>query len=326
MPKANPDHLLASEQLRGLNEQFYRSRPYSYLHQRLVGLLLVACEPESVVAAAQEPLSIAELKITVGELRPQDERAIDYAALESIVLLHHASEALFRIYFAHSNGPACPWLEASRIAYGGAFKTKVKKMLDSLDNDEELRADILKVFRGTATYQSASDGGFAGTEAQWTDHVAGFFDLLTLAGNRLLKEGTLYNAAKHGLAVHAGQVGISLGDADPPLLHVDGPAVALLDVNPSSQHWEKVITWVHVDTTIALTSLVIREVEAIFQIGRLRYLGELPTTALPTVTPAMINALQTQSQIAKAATDASGTVMLVETMREELTYYAERPA
>ena len=36
----------------------------------------------------------------------------------------------------------------------------------------------------------------------------------------------------------------------------------------------------------------------------------------------MIRALQTQSQISKAATDATGTVMIVETMREELAYYA----
>ena len=41
-------------------------------------------------------------------------------------LLHHASEALLRLYLAHEPLTACPWLDMARVRSPGKFKQIVE--------------------------------------------------------------------------------------------------------------------------------------------------------------------------------------------------------
>jgi hypothetical protein len=312
--KPSPDRNLAIEQYPELNEMFYRSKPYSYFEHRLISLLLVVGGSAHVATALKEELSFGELKVRAGLLRAPDDQPSDYAAIESVVLFHHAAEALFRLYFAHLGGPPCPWIEASRVMLGNEFKQRLEGLLSSLGS-EETRSDVLKVFRGTDTYASASEA-FTGTVEQWNEQVQGLLDLLHHVGTELLTAGPLYNAAKHGLAVLSDQRGVKL-DLQPDFaLAAHGPPVSLLGVNRESARWERVTSWVEIDGVIAMTLLVVRELEALFQVARLRYIGET-AGELPRITPEMVRRFQ------HPRADNDEVMFVVTSMNQELMYYAD---
>ncbi len=215
--KPDPDHNLAVEQLNG---EFYGAKPYDYFEQRLISLLLMVADSEHVASALRDGVGIGTFAVKNAERRPENE-ATAYAATEAIVLLHHATEALFRLYFAHVGAPPCPWLEVSRVTFGGEFKKKLDSLLSSLDTPET-RSDVAKVFRGADTY-GAVRSAFSGTEEQWAEQINGIVELLRLVGSRLINEGPLYNAAKHGFTVVAGERGIKLNAGPGVIIGRDGP-------------------------------------------------------------------------------------------------------
>jgi hypothetical protein len=309
------DHLIVPTEFSELNRGFYRARPYSYLSQRTFSLLLMIGESEQMKEAAKEEVEIDDVKIRIGAIQDDDEQILDYAALEATVLFHHAAEALFRLYFAHVGGPACPWLEASRLDMGPSFRTRVQELTDSLA-EESTRSDVLMVFRGAHTWDAVR-AGFSGTEEKWREQVDGLLQFLAHVGRRLLSESFLYNAAKHGIAVLSEEMGMRLGDADDPLLHADGPTVTFLDKDRGSGRWNRITTWIDVGRTIVTIMYVVGEIKALFQIARARYLNERADFLLPNVTPKFVEAIQGPEPRGNEA------VFVVNTMREELRYYRE---
>jgi hypothetical protein len=311
--RPNPDHNLAVEQFPQLNEEFYRAKPYDYFEQRLLSLMLMASDSMHVTSALRDGLSVGTLAVKNIERRPEEE-ATAYAATESIVLLHHTTEALFRLYFAHVGGPTCPWLEASRITFGGDFKAKVEQLLSSLDS-AETRSDVLKVFRGTDTYKKAKANS-RGTEEQWLEQGQGLIELLHLAGTRLVGEGPLYNAAKHGLTVVAAERGMNLDTNSDLAIARHGPSNRFLTANREKGRWEKKTTWVEVDATMGFAYLVIREIEALYNVARLRYLGQAGGR-LPSLTPEIVR----NAWMPSVKDDE--VKIVVDTMSEELLYYED---
>lgn len=310
--RPDPDHNLAAEQFPRLNEEFYRAKPYDYFRQRLLSLLLVASDSEHVSSALRDGLSLGVLAVKDVD-RGSKEDTTAYASTESIVLLHHTTEALFRLYFAHAGSPPCPWLEASRITFGGEFKTKVSDLLSSL-NSAETKSDVLKVFRLFDTYESAASS-FSGTEEKWLEQAQGVIDLLQLAGHRLVSEGPLYNAAKHGLTVVAGERGVELGSQPDLVIGRHGPSNEFLAVNRDSRHWEQRTTWVEIDATLGITYLLIREMEALYDIARARYLGRSEGFRLPDLTPSIVQKVWMPN-----LKDGEPRIV-VDTMSQELLYY-----
>lgn len=310
--RPDPDHNLATEQFPQLNEEFYRAKPYDYFRQRLLSVLLIASDSEHVTSALREGLSLGVIAVKDVD-RGSKEDTTAYISTESIVLLHHTTEALFRLYFAHAGSPACPWLEASRITFGGEFKTRVNELLSSLDS-AEARSDVLKVFRLFDTYESAASS-FGGTEEKWLEQAQGVIDLLRLAGHRLVSEGPLYNAAKHGLTVVAGERGIELGSQPDLVIGRHGPSNEFLTVNRDSGHWEQRTTWVEIDATLGVTYLLVREMEALYDIARARYLGQRGELRLPDLTPSIVRKVWMPN-----LKDGEANIF-VDTMSQELLYY-----
>ncbi len=114
-----------------MNQKFYRGSPHRYFNRRLPSLILAAADNERIRQAFEEGVSFGNLTIRGAEDYDETER-MNYAVVESVVLLHHASEALVRLFLAHEGKPPCPWLEVARLRHA-AFKQKVEELASSID-------------------------------------------------------------------------------------------------------------------------------------------------------------------------------------------------
>lgn len=319
---ANQDHLLAPDQYPALNEEFYRARPNSYFEKRLAALLHVLRDP-SLTAGPAEPVVVGAIRMTPAESDdgPDDERLMDYAAVEATQLLHHATETMFRLYMAHKGIPRCPWLEACKIPAGRQFWQRLQAVLDGLDAPEG-RADVTMCFRGFRDFESATLGGYELDEQAWQHSTEGLVELLRIVGRRLGTDNIMYNAMKHGLAAISNERGVELRRAvdDAPLIEKHGPSVRTLEYDRQTGRWSRWTRWIEVDAAIALASLVIAEIEAVMGVGRVRYLRSPDPVRFVLLRPDEVRLISNPS----AGEDQAGPLN-VESVRMELSYYVRQP-
>lgn len=221
----DPDRNLVVDQFVKLNREFYSGRPHYYLRQRMYGIVLMCAQSSALAEALKDPVWLGEFGIQGPQLRLPEESADDYAAMDVVVLFHHAAEALLRLYFAHEDEPLCPWLEVSRVGASREFKKKVAAFVASLDgSDTEVK--IMNTFRGPGAADPASHDGPVG---EWMIGRDGLIYFLRQVATLLLDDAPLYNAAKHGLAVLSAPVGVRLGRlGEQPVITADGPSLAYL--------------------------------------------------------------------------------------------------
>jgi hypothetical protein len=167
-----------------LNEEFYAGRPWDYFRHRLIHLAAVAAKP------GEAPLtgSFEVGPVAIGMRAPDTVRyptpGQTFVAIESEVLLHHASETLLRLIYAHAEPHPCPWLRMSAMFRADQFKSWVKQLI----RNSELPEVAAKVFGRSEAHP---DG--PAHEAEWIRAFAWHF----------LNAGC-YNAAKHGMALGGG--------------------------------------------------------------------------------------------------------------------------
>jgi hypothetical protein len=125
------------------------------------------------------------------------------------------------------------------------------------------------------------------TEA-WTASLEGVTVLLDECCAKLDDEAPLYNSAKHGLSAAPGNAAMQLGDPDAPVLSAIGPSITLLEAATDSQvgrkRWRQTTHWVSPDRRLALTYVVIQQIENLWTVARHRYLrmdGSSPLAPLP---------------------------------------------
>ena len=123
--------------------------------------------------------------------------------MESVMIAHHASEALLRLFFAHVEHEECPWLGMSASTDFREFKAKVDTVLDRGFNREQ----IAMVFLGGT---SPTDACINLSQDEFEDAIDGLDLLLTGCANRFLGDSFLYNAVKHGLTA------VGVDDEDAP--------------------------------------------------------------------------------------------------------------
>lgn len=75
---------------------------------------------------------------------PDHSERIEFAALESTLILHQAAETLLRLYLAHTDDAPCPWVAMTSLRGPGAFSKRVGSLRDGLGSDSVIR-DVLKV-------------------------------------------------------------------------------------------------------------------------------------------------------------------------------------
>ena len=137
-----------------------------------------------------------------------------YVTIESQLLLHHAAEALVRLFRAHVGNPPCPWFELSAETDFGRFERRVQDQLVKRRRRGALEEEAAFVLLGRRGPPSDED---AARRHDATENLARF---LPVFGGRWLKDSRVVNAMKHGLAVIP-------GDALFRILDDEGKAVRL---------------------------------------------------------------------------------------------------
>ena len=187
--------MLDSRQFPELNATFYTARPAEFINMRINVLSLMACEEEQLAPAFGTQRTIGDVSLTAMS-PPSDKERNRYIQTEAMMIVHHASEALLRLFFAHVEHPECPWLGMASSTSFVEFKEKVSNAVKTGFNSK----DIASMFLGGESPQEAAvelsqedfDAGVEGTDR-----------LLWDCALRLLGDSFLYNAVKHGLTAIA---------------------------------------------------------------------------------------------------------------------------
>lgn len=255
-----------------LNRQFYNGQgPHEYFDNRFSALLRHVSRPNHV-----DPLAMkyGELKVTESpsedDTDDEDRKERDrFAALDSTVLLHHASESLVRMYLAHAERSSCPWVALAELKQPRAFPTALKKLKRRLsDQDDLLLDDIMEVFAYSTTNAPWGDSAPADS---WSKHREALAVLLGFAVNRLLDDSGLYNAAKHGFGVSAGPRHMKLGD----LIDYSGPSISYLEYNHAAEvPWTTSLSWVDPERYLAATFLISKQLKNLWNCALAHYSHE----------------------------------------------------
>jgi hypothetical protein len=274
--RQSPDADIAGINYLGLNATFYETRPHDYFQHRLSSLLLVAGKRAELEILLNQGLTVGTLR-SFGEGFPEgtdEERAKAaevFVTTETEVLGHHVGETLLRLYLAHEAIPPCPWLELSRLRNPGGFKEQVRQRFgpDTDVADPGHRDAVARVF-----YLSDSREGLAPPppEAAWSESLAVIEEYLRHFARQFLGGASLYNAAKHGLAVMPGKRSARLGDK--PIISADGPSIEYLyvrDRGGGDLRWNRGTHWVRMDLQLALIIRACQIIEALWKAARYRY-------------------------------------------------------
>ena len=127
----NPDdqgRVLDQSQFPELNALFYTASPSDFI--RRINVMALIAAPDSSLAPAfavhREPGSV---RVTAGPVPDLDLR-LQYMRTETVAIVHHASETLLRLYFAHIYHPESPWLGMSASTNFVELKERVGDLLD----------------------------------------------------------------------------------------------------------------------------------------------------------------------------------------------------
>jgi hypothetical protein len=124
---------------------------------------------------------------------PRQDARKSYIRMESVMIAHHASEALLRLFFAHVEHKECPWLGMSASTDFREFKAKVSAALDQRFD----RAQIAMVFLGG---MNPTDACIRLSNNEFDDAIDGLDLLLVDCANRLLGDSFLRTSRRGSLA------------------------------------------------------------------------------------------------------------------------------
>ena len=275
--KNDPDHLLAPENDRGLNDAFYRARPHAYFNQRLESLVLVAGKSAQLAELLAEGITIGRLKaggaprpnLTEHQRAEVEQDREQFVIAESEVLLHHAAETLLRLYLAHERLPPCPWLVLAGERSFAAFKEKVAQLGEEL-GDEQRKANVAAVFFGAADRTNLQP---TPSEDAWSAGLENLSTWLAWFAAHFLDSG-VYNAAKHGLALQAGNAAFQLGDDE--LISRSGLSLEYVETykdDSGHRRWRRTTQWVDPDRWMGYIFMACRLMKGLMEVARARYTG-----------------------------------------------------
>lgn len=263
---------LATEQYSELNATFYSSGgPHEYIRARLQSIIFTLSDGEEAGAILEMGLSIGALR-GGGSARMSQDARTRYALMESTVLLHHAGEALLRLWLAHRDSPSCPWLKVAGLTSALKFKEEAEK--HATGTAPMPRSKIASVFLGGRTPEEA---GVEMTEAQWESSVDGVVELLRVVAHIITGEANLYNAAKHGLVGLPGDQGdLSFED----VRVAGGAGITYLEKTPDDpkfrsgpRSWWITTSFNSLDTNLLLIELTIRTISSLWAVAGRKHLG-----------------------------------------------------
>ncbi|MGV0043018.1 hypothetical protein ACRU13_02270 [Mycobacterium colombiense] len=184
--------VLDPRQFPELNAVFYSADPSEFIKMRIDSLALMACTDEVLAPAYGSNRPIGDTLHYPATPVPHPKQRHKYVRMEAVTIVHHASEALLRLYFAHIDYPECPWLGMSTSTDFVGFK----KQVDDARRTGFDHEDIAAVFLGGA---DPDDAGIKMGKGKFAETVEALERLLIECANRFLDDSFLYNAVKHGM-------------------------------------------------------------------------------------------------------------------------------
>lgn len=270
-----------TEIFESLNQEFYSTEPHAYFGQRLNTLLVAAADVESLnlnlrgegQATSSVFFRVADDERVATQLSPAEQEG--YITAESQVLLHHAAEALLRLYLAHEDQPPCPWVEVSSLTDFSEFKDLIRSRFVDFAGSRQAEPQVARVFFG----QSQHRPDIGCTEDEWkaaVENVAGF--LRHFAGV-LLDDASLYNAAKHGFAVNPTRsfIRIAAEGSNVAGFGHEGPSMQFLERTrynrEGTRDWNLTTAWVRVRATLCFTDIALRLMANLWTVARAVYVA-----------------------------------------------------
>lgn len=258
-----------------LNGQFYQEDgPADYFFTRLVALMAVAGDTEEFVELMQRETEVGHAKFKLGPSGLGDDTVERYVQIESQVLLHHAAEALIRLFIAHRASSPCPWLDIAGEKNFATFKDRVNAEIVKA-TASTLAADVGFVFLGGRT-APAEDAD------RWTAACENLGAFLKRLASDWLEDANLYNSAKHGLTVVPGSYTFDLGDEAGGMVRLgQGASLGYLesgpwDKNSNTREWSLTTRWIDVSESIGLVHIACLMLGALWQLARVRYVDGDP--------------------------------------------------
>ncbi|MEU3466084.1 hypothetical protein ABZ721_39890 [Streptomyces sp. NPDC006733] len=268
--KPSPDEGLAVEQFPTMNQSFYAGDPADYFRRRFHLLMLAAGKTDEINQLLADGFTFEDIRVDVPVSEPTDdaERAhAGFITTEAETLLHHASEALLRLFFAHAELPPCPWLECARMRLPAAFMNRVRDLCEKPIPKEQI---------GRVFLAKVPDGD----DPAWSQQVHDLERFLRFVARRVLDDKTLYNAAKHGLAVLAGPSSVSItNDQSGASFGASGQSMSFLEVHAADDNvktWRLTTRWLSAKDSMWLTGLVITEMNTLWALARAYYSDVVP--------------------------------------------------
>lgn len=154
-----------------LNRDFYRAAPSDVIESRL--WMLVNYLGSSDLEAQWS----AEDVLLTRKAPPAAKDLAAFAALEGMIVLHHAAETLLRLCLAHWEDAPCPWWEMTRLRQPGAFPDGVRRIAAALDTDDGI-AELLRVVSWTGDEAVMAASGTWAFEDGWSRHREGLRELI----------------------------------------------------------------------------------------------------------------------------------------------------
>jgi hypothetical protein len=198
------------------------------------------------------------------DVATQDRRRKAFISTESEILLHHAAEALIRLFIGHAEHRECPWLGCASMRSFPEFNAAVSDIAAGRYPHfaEQVRYVFLPFEDVTPPDRAAA--------------LTGIQRLLRMLARRLEEDRNLYNAGKHGMAVIPRDADFAVGtDLDNLRSMGSGPSFAFLEwVKKDKQIVYSLRTsWVDIQTTMLLTELTIEQMQTLWRIAQARYVG-----------------------------------------------------
>lgn len=270
---SHPPPTVDRVELEDLNHHFYGGDgPADYFSTRLNSLMALVGNPDDFADLLRTEVQVDNVTFSLGAGSEIDTDALRrYLRMESQVLLHHAAEALIRLFLAHRHGQACPWLEIAAEFKFREFKDAVQQQIVN-GPELALTSDVGFVFLGRRE------------APEWATAAESLTRLLRRFARDWLADARLYNSAKHGLSVVPGDAVFNLGPTGGDLTAMGhGDSLAYLEAGnwiDGTRTWSLTTRWIDVSETLGLIHVSTRMMTSLWDFARFRYCDEPPPSTV----------------------------------------------
>lgn len=263
-----------------VNDKFFALQPWRYLDTRLFTLGALAGKAAELDELFKDGIVLGQdLRMSAGRLeRPGPEDLERFVAVDSEILLHHASETVLRAYFAFTSSPDAPWLEVASERGAGKFKRKVRErfVARSRTFSEDLDQSAL-VFLGSRRPRQEAGPSYE----DWRRATTNIEKFIRDLAEHWLEEAPTYNALKHGLVADASVQSLTFHyeEATPSPYSLEGIAIEIAESDLLPDHsveWFLTTKWVNVEQNLMRIWIASRLLQAAWQIGSHAYGRPVP--------------------------------------------------